>query len=105
MFVMKSLLGRLKNEKILIGSVGGYGGAGDLPELSASASPEIEISNKPVLLKKKKKGPLSIGDIEDEITDEAAQKLVQQEKIVNYVSKNPSEAAKLINSWLHEDEY
>jgi len=29
----------------------------------------------------------------------------QQEKISNYVQKNPIEAAKLINSWLHEDEY
>lgn len=103
MFVMKGLLSRLKNEKILIGTMGGYDGDADLPELSAN--PEIETSNKPVPVKRRKKTPMSVGDIEDEITDEAAQKLVQQEKILNYVAKNPAEAAKLINTWLHEDEY
>ena len=46
-----------------------------------------------------------MGDIEDEISDEAVMKKMKQDKITNYVSKNPSEAAKLINSWLKEDEY
>ncbi|MGE5352062.1 MAG: hypothetical protein ACM3P0_08260, partial [Acidobacteriota bacterium] len=63
-----------------------------------------QAGNQPAMLKKKK-APVAIGDIEDEITEEAAQKLVQQEKISNYVAKNPADAAKLINSWLHEDEY
>jgi flagellar M-ring protein FliF len=32
-------------------------------------------------------------------------KKMKQDKIINYVGKNPAEAAKLINSWLKEDEY
>ena len=39
-----------------------------------------------------------------EISDEALMKKHQSEKIANYVQKNPVEAAKLINSWLKEDE-
>jgi len=48
---------------------------------------------------------LDVGDIEDEITDEAQQKKMRQDRIINYVAKNPAEAAKLINSWLREDEF
>ena len=59
----------------------------------------------PQLSSKPRKKLLDVGDIEDEITDEAQQRKVVQDKIVNYVAKNPSEAAKLINSWLREDEY
>ena len=55
--------------------------------------------------KKNRKSLFEMGDIEDEITDEAVMKKMKQDKITNYVSKNPSEAAKLINSWLKEDEY
>lgn len=100
MFILKGLLNKIKNEKIIIGTVGGSIDA-DIMEM-----PQVEMpaSDKPVPLKKKK-SPLSIGDIEDEITQEAAEKQVQQEKISNYVAKNPADAAKLINSWLHEDEY
>jgi flagellar M-ring protein FliF len=47
---------------------------------------------------------LPLGDIEDEISEEAVSKMNRQEKIINYVSKNPLEASKLINAWLHEDE-
>ena len=47
---------------------------------------------------------MQLGDIEDEISDEALSKKNQQERIVNYVSKNPMDAAKLINAWMHEDE-
>ena len=50
--------------------------------------------------KKTKNKFLDMGDLEDELTDEAAQRQMKQEKIINYVGKNPSEAAKLINSWL-----
>ncbi len=108
MFVMKGLLNKLKNEKIVIGTVGGGGMANDfdlpeIPKLDGGAqqekSPQVQLGPK------RKRGAIQIGDIEDEITDEAAQKLAQQEKISNYVAKNPSEAAKLINTWLHEDEY
>ncbi|MCW8849271.1 MAG: hypothetical protein OQJ81_04770, partial [Melioribacteraceae bacterium] len=55
--------------------------------------------------KRNKKPLFEMGDIEDEITDEAVMKKMKQDKITNYVGKNPSEAAKLINSWLKEDEY
>ena len=47
---------------------------------------------------------LPMGDIEDEISEDALAKKNQQERIVNYVTKNPMDAAKLINAWMHEDE-
>ena len=47
---------------------------------------------------------IDVGDLEDELSDEAVIKKVQHEKISNYVSKNPTDTAKLINAWLHEDE-
>ena len=53
----------------------------------------------------KRRNLLPLGDLEDEISDEATQKRIQHDKIVNYVSKNPVDAAKLINVWLHEDEF
>jgi len=111
MFILKGLMGRLKNEKILIGKV-------NSPALASSAGQDDDLFFVPpqqqlggaerpsaALPPKKKKAILEVGDIEDEITDEAVQKKVQQEKIVNYVQKNPVDAAKLINAWLHEDEY
>lgn len=105
MFILKGLLGKLKNEKIVLGALNYTPAETDIIDISAS--PVVEGSVKPVPYKEpvKKKAPLSIGDIEDEITEEAAQKLVQHEKITNYVAKNPADAAKLINAWLHEDEY
>lgn len=48
---------------------------------------------------------MEVGNIEDEISEEAISKKVRKEKIANYVEKNPIEAAKLINSWLREDNY
>ena len=106
MFILKSLLKRLKNEKIIIGTVNykdddletmfaapGVGaiGSGDHDEL---------------LPHKKKRQPfIEVGDIDDEITNEALQKKARQDKIVNYVQKNPVDAAKLINLWLREDDY
>lgn len=103
LFVLKGLMKKLKNEKIIIGTVNYKDDSfSDLsPSLSmAGASPSMpQISNKP------KKNLLNIGDIEDEITDEAQQRKAVQDKIVNYVAKNPADAAKLINTWLREDEY
>jgi flagellar M-ring protein FliF len=101
MFILKGLLNKIKNERIIIGTVGE---PNDVQLLEAPPVETKQSGQLPPQLKKKK-SPLAIGDIEDEITEEAAQKLVQQEKIANYVAKNPAEAAKLINSWLHEDEY
>ena len=103
LFVIKGLMKRLKNEKIIIGTVNYKDDSfSDLtPSLSAAGS----VGAMPQLSSKPRKKLLDVGDIEDEITDEAQQRKVVQDKIVNYVAKNPSEAAKLINSWLREDEY
>ena len=102
MFVIKGLMRRLKNEKIIIGSLGYQDQAfSDLVTTGSggAAGRFFQVAgNKP-------KHALAVGDIEDEMTDEAAEKKMQQERIVNYVSKNPAEAAKLINSWLREDEF
>lgn len=105
MFILKGLLNRLKNEKIIIGHVGAASAGGEIAMLGAPEEPLIPQTTKPVQVVPKKKKPLQIGDIEDEITEEAAEKLVQHEKITNYVAKNPADAAKLINAWLHEEEY
>ncbi len=106
MFILKSLLKRLKNEKIIIGTVNYKDD--DLeamfaaPGMGAIGSGEHE----PGILPKKKRQPfIEVGDIDDEITNEALQKKARQDKIVNYVQKNPVDAAKLINLWLREDDY
>ncbi len=120
MFVLKGLMKKLKEEKIVIGTLGGAGGGNfndnSFNDLNASlATPSIstealgggggEMPKLQSTMSKRKKQILQIGDLEDEITDEAQEKKVQRDKITNYVSKKPSEAAKLINSWLREDEY
>ncbi|GBD91550.1 flagellar M-ring protein [bacterium BMS3Abin04] len=106
-FVLKSLMKKLKDEKIMIGT-----GTPSYEDQAFSSLATATAGNpaglppstfQPKLQKKKQF--LEIGDIEDEITDEAAHRQMKQEKIVNYVAKNPTEAAKLINSWLREDEY
>ncbi|KAF0142395.1 MAG: flagellar M-ring protein FliF [Stygiobacter sp.] len=105
LFVLKSLMKRLKNEKIVIGTVssGNYAfaseSAGSLPAHGESKSGTAHLP-----APKKKKMLLPMGDIEDEISEDALAKKNQQERIVNYVTKNPMDAAKLINAWMHEDE-
>ncbi|MHB1687313.1 MAG: flagellar basal-body MS-ring/collar protein FliF [Ignavibacteriaceae bacterium] len=99
-FLLKGLMKRLKNEKIIIGTFNNGFDANNyaVPELAgAKHTPQLGMNFK--------KNLLPMGDLEDEISDEAARKRNQQEKISNYVSKNPIEAAKLINAWLHEDEF
>ncbi|MBK8945011.1 MAG: flagellar M-ring protein FliF [Ignavibacteriae bacterium] len=107
MFILKTLLTKLKEEKIMIGTVGA--GGGNFTERTfETGAIEPPMWDPGLSLKKNKKAkkPLfEMGDIEDEITDEAVMKKMKQDKIINYVSKNPAEAAKLINSWLKEDEY
>lgn len=103
LLVMRNLMTRLKKEKILIGTVNpaqlSYGTAG------GSSISESQLSEKQAAMQQqRKKQLLPLGDLEDEISDEAALKKNQQEKIANYVQKNPIDAAKLINYWLHEDE-
>ncbi len=95
-------MSKLKNEQIFIGNVNHE--LALQPAINAgNISPKHKV---PQVLNdmRKKKELLPIGDIEDEISDEAINKKNRQEKISNYVSKNPTEAAKLINAWLHEDE-
>ncbi len=107
-FVLKGLLKKVKDENALLGAVttpvsGELAAANGAPvnEL-ARLSQDEDI---PQLTKAKKKRILPQGDIEDEITDEAALKKYQHERIANYVQQNPMDAAKLINTWLHEDEF
>lgn len=106
-FVLKSLMKKLKDEKIMIGTGAptyedrAFNSLATAPAGKPAGLPPSTFQPK----LQKKKQFLEIGDIEDEITDEAAHRQMKQEKIVNYVAKNPTEAAKLINSWLREDEY
>jgi hypothetical protein len=121
MLVLKGLMKKLKNEKITIGTMGF--GSGDFVDNSlAELAPSLALSGgsnsllgignegtgKTMALSNPKKSSndalLQVGNIEDELSDAAIGKKVRKEKITNYVKKNPAEAAKLINSWLREDE-
>ncbi|MFA7418951.1 MAG: flagellar basal-body MS-ring/collar protein FliF [Melioribacteraceae bacterium] len=108
LFVLKSLMKKLKNERIVIGTVssGNYAMASEsMGALSAGRGDSKGGGGTQQLGgQKKKKMLLPMGDIEDEISEDALAKKNQQERIVNYVTKNPMDAAKLINAWMHEDE-
>ncbi len=122
MLILKGLLKKLKNEKIIVGSLGMGGGDfvdNSLTELAPSLAGSLGAGSSsllesgkaaapaelPAAAKKRKQALMEVGNIEDEISDEAISKKVRKEKIANYVEKNPIEAAKLINSWLREDSY
>jgi flagellar M-ring protein FliF len=102
-FVLKNLMKRLKNERIVIGTVSPnqFAAAGGVLSAQSLPQPQSQVNQ---LMAKKKNRVLPMGDIEDDISDEAMMKKNQQERIVNYVTKNPMDAAKLINAWMHEDE-
>jgi flagellar M-ring protein FliF len=103
MLVLKSLMKKLKSEKIVIGTFN----PGELAVASPTTAPVLTAKQEPNFspqLNLPKKKILPIGDLEDEISDEALLKKNQHEKIINYVAKNPLDAAKLINAWMHEDE-
>ncbi len=102
LFLMKGLMKRLKTEKIIIGS---YRQEGYSEDMSLQPALESGQGSMALMGPKKKRVQLPIGDIEDELSEEAIRKQTQQDKISNYVAKNPMEAAKLINSWLQENEY
>lgn len=106
MLVLKSLMKRLKNERIVIGTVntGSYPSEPEMIMAPAVKSNDSKNNVAQLLASKKKKMILPVGDIEDEISEEAMLKKNQQDKIINYVTKNPMDAAKLINAWMHEDE-
>ena len=101
-FLLKGLMKRLKNQKIVIGT---FAGNNDV-QLDRYSPSELTGGKKTPQINglPKRKNLLPLGDLEDEISDEAEHKKIQHDKIVNYVSKNPVDAAKLINVWLHEDE-
>ncbi len=106
LFILKGLLKKVSQEQILTGEIK----QGAVPALAGadnSALNELQnIQQELVQINPhKKKKALPMNDLEDEITDEAAMKKYQHEKIANYVAQNPMDTAKLINSWLHEDEY
>jgi len=103
--IMKGLMKRLKTEKIVFG--GPYHGNENYSsDIGMQAALDTGGSGGiPLAAGKKKRPQLPGGDIEDEISEEAIRKQTQQDKISHYVAKNPMEAAKLINSWLQENEY
>lgn len=111
--LLKNLTGRLKSDKVHIGTVDSERlgkGAGDiaLGRLDTKEKPQTELSaaEKNTLLEiKKKRGQLPIGDLEEEISIEAINRENQIEKIKNYIMKNPADASKLINTWLYENEW
>jgi flagellar M-ring protein FliF len=102
-FVLKGLMSKLKNQRMNLGNIVSNGGLLDTYKPQTLLQGSKKTSQPPITAGKKRQ-MLPIGDIEDEISDEAARKKNQQDKIANYVSKNPVDTAKLINSWLHEDE-
>lgn len=103
MLFLKGLMKKLKNQKIIIGSYGNN----ELALNSYAADNLIQSEGGgPSTVENQafRKKLIPLGNIEDEISDEAVSKRNQQERISNYVAKNPLDAAKLINAWLHEDE-
>lgn len=102
MFVLKSLMTKLKNQKLDFGNIEQL----EDKRIESYKTPKSVEKNKSSkrITQKHKRELLPVGDIEDDISDEAANRQMQQEKISNYVAKNPSDTAKLIHSWIHEDE-
>ena len=99
-FLLKSLMSRLKNEKIVVYEADD--GSQNLEKLikqtgngGKSALPQGTVSKSSV-------SPLGV--IEEEFASEGVRSKNQQDKIAGYVSQNPAEAAKLISAWLKEDE-
>ena len=101
LYLVRGLMHRLKNERILIGT---FDDSPMMNELSFQSASDVSHPA-PKIKPQKKRVHLPVGNIEDELSDEAIRKQTQQDKIANYVTKNPYDAAKLINSWLHEDEF
>lgn len=122
LIILKGLLKRLKNEKIVIGTVN-YGQGDFMPAMAVAgngayvngngngngAAPPM-LNGAPQVAGKleggaKQRSLIEIGNIEDEVSADALERQAHQEQIVTYVQKNPSEAAKLINLWLREDDF
>ncbi len=102
MFILKSLMTKLKNQKINLGNIDQLEEK-RIESFNAQAPVSKNQQGKKIA-QKPKRDLLPVGDIEDDISDDAVRKKHQQEKISNYVNKNPTDTAKLIHSWIHEDE-
>ncbi len=100
LILLLKLMKRLKTEKIMIGTVNPSG----LAMAGGDTSPALNNFSSSSLPSAEKRKLFPLGDLEDELTDEALMKKNKLEKVSNYVQKNPIDAAKLINSWLKEDE-
>lgn len=118
MLLLKGLFKKLKTEKIEIAALGpGYvdntlgefmpelAGVGQAGMIEGGGVPGSKALPNKKSLAERKKALMDVGDIEEEITEEALSKKVRHEKIGNYVQKNPAETAKLINAWLREEQY
>ncbi len=102
-FILKSIMNKLKTEKLLIAE--GELKEETVPQFNRPVVDTFDRQAPPSMNFNKVKNIIVPGDLEDEFTDEAMIKKAQQEKISSYVSKNPEDAARLINTWLHEDEF
>lgn len=114
--VLKMLMNKLKNEKVIIGKVEAKDGSevfvplqqtseGQILLPTGKTPEQLEREKKQLQTRKKRElAALSDEDIEEEITEDAFIREANLNKIRTYVAKNPSEAAKLIHAWLSEDE-
>ena len=100
LFILKGLMNKLKNEKIIVGTVDDISGNKYETYITPGSKPKANLTG----MKRPRAPMIDVGDLEDELSEEAVSKKVQYDKITNYVSKNPTDTAKLINAWLHEDE-
>ena len=102
-FLLKGIMNKLKSEKLVVSNE-----APDTNLIPTFSKPQVnpfETNIRNNLNVSRSRSFMSNGDLEDEITDEAMLKKSQHDKISSYVSKNPEDAARLINSWLHKSEY
>jgi flagellar biosynthesis/type III secretory pathway M-ring protein FliF/YscJ len=102
-FLLKGIMGKLKTEKLTL--PGENTEEISMRTLSRPQHNTFESNIDNNVNFRRNREFINEGDLEDEITDEAMRKKAQQEKISSYVSKNPEDAARLINSWLHESEF
>lgn len=120
MLLLRSLLNKLKNEKVVVGKVESKDGTEVFIPLQQNQEGQVllpsggpistmklgkDAERKQLQTRKKKELLAASGeDIEEEITEDAFVREANLNKIRMYVSKNPAEAAKLIHAWLSDDE-
>jgi flagellar M-ring protein FliF len=101
--LLKGIMSKIKNEKFIHNAVEPERRINQQFRVPQAAPAVNNFQNN--ISYKRNRELFDPGDLEDEITDEAMIKKSQQDKIGSYVSKNPEDAARLINTWLHEDEF